>query len=398
MLRGILTGGVTGILAAIGLIWLAGALIPSPQIGGHTEAVAEAPVVAPEAEAEPAPQPEAPDVETPEVAAPVAAPAEARTPGVEGPAADIPEADTPETEAPASVVPTVPELVPETPEADAPEAPEPPASEATDTLPEPPQTGPTVPLPAPAPGANGLVRPEIQPDTPTLPTPEGGAALERNAQPFDAGDSRPRLAVVLIDDGTATPALLNRVRDFPHPLSIALDPAAPGAAAAMAQYRAAGFEVLARPATVPDAASAPDLTADWISALPGSLALLEPAPGALQQGSAAAQDLAGALAQQGYGLVLYPEGEDVTRKIAERRGVPAATLFREFDGKGEDRTLMRRFLDFGANLARPGAGVVMLGHLRPETLSALVVWGLTDKADTVALVPVSAVLTEGSGS
>jgi polysaccharide deacetylase 2 family uncharacterized protein YibQ len=38
------------------------------------------------------------------------------------------------------------------------------------------------------------------------------------------------------------------------------------------------------------------------------------------------------------------------------------------------------------------AGVIMLGHMRPDTISSLVIWGLQDRAGTIALVPASMVL------
>jgi hypothetical protein len=37
-------------------------------------------------------------------------------------------------------------------------------------------------------------------------------------------------------------------------------------------------------------------------------------------------------------------------------------------------------------------GVIMLGRVRPDTISALLLWGLQDRAASVALAPVSAVL------
>jgi len=35
----------------------------------------------------------------------------------------------------------------------------------------------------------------------------------------------------------------------------------------------------------------------------------------------------------------------------------------------------------------------MLGRVRPDTVSALLLWGLQDRASRVALAPISAVLT-----
>jgi hypothetical protein len=39
----------------------------------------------------------------------------------------------------------------------------------------------------------------------------------------------------------------------------------------------------------------------------------------------------------------------------------------------------------------------MLGRMRPETISALLVWGLQDRANQVALAPISAVLLAANG-
>ncbi|MFC6759564.1 divergent polysaccharide deacetylase family protein [Sulfitobacter porphyrae] len=54
--------------------------------------------------------------------------------------------------------------------------------------------------------------------------------------------------------------------------------------------------------------------------------------------------------------------------------------------------MIRRFLDQAAFKAGQEGAVIMLG-LRPDTISALLLWGLQDRANSVALVPVSAVLT-----
>ena len=81
-----------------------------------------------------------------------------------------------------------------------------------------------------------------------------------------------------------------------------------------------------------------------------------------------------------------------------RRGVPSVTVFRDIDSKGQTEVVMRRFLDQAAFKARQEDGVLMLGHLRQDTLAALAVWTLADRASTVALAPASTLLraqTEG---
>jgi len=49
-------------------------------------------------------------------------------------------------------------------------------------------------------------------------------------------------------------------------------------------------------------------------------------------------------------------------------------------------------LDQAAFKAGIEGSVIMLGRMRPETISALLVWGLQDRASQVALAPISAVL------
>ena len=72
--------------------------------------------------------------------------------------------------------------------------------------------------------------------------------------------------------------------------------------------------------------------------------------------------------------------------------MPAAAIFRDFDSKGQTSTVIRRFLDQAAFKAGIEGSVIMMGRMRPETISALLVWGLQDRASQVALAPVSAVL------
>ncbi|MBR9764012.1 MAG: hypothetical protein GYB53_10930 [Rhodobacteraceae bacterium] len=232
---------------------------------------------------------------------------------------------------------------------------------------------------------------------------DGGMAVAQDDLPpirafaadYDASDTRPRMAVVLIDTGDS-PVTFNALRSFPYPLSFALDPARPDALQAMRAYRDAGFEVLLR-SDLPEGAAPADVETSaqsWQQALPEAVAVMEAEPGGLQKGRETSEQLAEVLADAGRGLVLYPEGLDTARKLAEREGVPAATLFRDFDAQGEDQKVIRRFLDYAALKADQEGGVIMVGRLRPETVSALLVWGLADRASQVQLVPVSAVLTE----
>jgi polysaccharide deacetylase 2 family uncharacterized protein YibQ len=67
-------------------------------------------------------------------------------------------------------------------------------------------------------------------------------------------------------------------------------------------------------------------------------------------------------------------------------------VFRDFDGAGQTPKVMRRFLDQAAFRSGQMGAVIMVGRVRPGTISALLLWGLQDRASRVALAPVSASL------
>ena len=229
-------------------------------------------------------------------------------------------------------------------------------------------------------------------------TPPPPAALDLYASNFENPEAKPLMSIVLIDRGDFTGAV-DALANFPYQVSFALDPARPGAAEAMARYRAAGFEVLAL-ADIPETATAGDVEASLgaaLAALPETVAVLEGDKAGLQGSREISDQVAAILGETGHGLILAPRGLDTARKSATKAGLAAATLFRDFDAKGQDANAVRRFLDQTAFKAgQDGGGIIMVGRTRPETISALILWGLADRAERVALAPVSAVLKEAA--
>ncbi|RKF15436.1 divergent polysaccharide deacetylase family protein [Roseovarius spongiae] len=225
---------------------------------------------------------------------------------------------------------------------------------------------------------------------------ESARAIEANAEPFDNPEDKPLMAIILIDDGTS-PIGLDALASFPYPLSFAVDASWDGAAEAARKYRDAGFEVLAL-ADLPPGARASDTEIAMqtvLDAVPGAVAVIEGTGAGLQSDRAAAEQLAPILLESGHGLVLFPNGLDTARKLISREGVPTGAVFRDFDAKGQDAAVIRRFLDQAAFKAGRRQGkVIMLGRLRADTISALLLWGLQDRASSVAIAPISAVLTE----
>lgn len=214
-----------------------------------------------------------------------------------------------------------------------------------------------------------------------------------NAEPFENVDGKPLMSIVLIDEGA--PVNFDALQGFPYPLSIAVSTLDPEVAAKTERYRAQGFEVLAM-VDMPAAAGAADVEVAMQAHLSVSsdfVAIMEGVGDGLQSAKVISDQVADVALNDGYGLVLFSQGLNTAQKLAAKEGVPSASVFRDFDGKGQSAVVIRRFLDQAAFKAPQENGVVMVGRLQYDTISALVVWGLQDRAGTVALAPISAVLS-----
>jgi len=217
-------------------------------------------------------------------------------------------------------------------------------------------------------------------------------ALRAHAAPAPNPDDLPAMAIVLVDDGSmeAGPALVSGV---PFPVTVAIDPAATGAAERLSAYRAAGIEaaVLGR---LPEGATPQDVEV----ALEGTFADLSRTVALLDLGDgpagnrAATEQMMQVLSEAGRGYLSISQGLNTAARLAERAGVPAATIYRDLDGEGQDAQVIRRFIEQAAFRARQDSGVVLLGRMRPDTVTALINWGNDKRADQVAQVPLSAVL------
>ncbi|WP_370228302.1 divergent polysaccharide deacetylase family protein [Cognatishimia sp.] len=223
--------------------------------------------------------------------------------------------------------------------------------------------------------------------------------LVQFAAKYERVNTRPILSVVLIDEGKSD-LDLTILRDFPFPLSIAVNPANSNAVERARQFRSLGMEVLAV-LELPEGAKPEDVEvnlATGLTGLPESVAILEGGSIGLQESREVSDQVISFVKASGHGLVMLPKGLNTAQKMAARDGVPSVTVFRDIDSNGQTEVVMRRFLDQAAFKARQQDGVLMLGRLRQDTLAALAVWTLADRASTVALAPASVLLraqTEG---
>jgi polysaccharide deacetylase 2 family uncharacterized protein YibQ len=214
--------------------------------------------------------------------------------------------------------------------------------------------------------------------------------FEVNAHAFAAFDDRPLMSIVLIDDEASIGA--EALAEFPYPLTFAIDPDDPKATEKMQARRDAGFEVLIL-ADLPREAAPQDAEtslAVWMERLPQAVGFLEGVETGFQGNRPLADQMVTAIKASGYGMVTQNSGLNTVQKLALRDGLPSGVVFRDFDGAGQNPRAIRRFLDQAAFRARQEGSVIMLGRLRPETISALLLWGLQDRASQVGLAPVSA--------
>lgn len=333
----------------------------SPEANGETQAEAETDAATPEAEDEPV-------VDAPQ--APAAPSAEA---GAEAAEAAPEEAATEETETEETETGTIGDIA---------------EGVTTNRL-------PTALDPAPEAESEAEAEPSEAAAEDSGEEAEALPPVRRYAVEFENPENKPLMAIILIDDGTSPigPAAL---ADFPYPLSFAVDASRPDAAQTAATYRAAGMEVLAM-VNLPQNAAASDAETSMsvlLDAVPEAVAVFEGTGTGLQSSREAAEQLAPILKDSGHGLVMFPNGLNTAQKLIAREGVPSATVFRDFDSNGQNASAVRRFLDQAAFRAgQEEGGVIMVGRLRPDTISALLLWGLQDRAASVALAPVSAVLT-----
>lgn len=226
-------------------------------------------------------------------------------------------------------------------------------------------------------------------------TTDGNSPLMANAEAFTNSDNRPLLSIVLIDTGEFN-INADALASFPYPITFAIDPLREDALEKVQSYRARGFEVLALAdlpingdGNLPSLALIPTL-----DSMPGLVGVLEGTDGGLQGNMELAEEVLRAVSGSGYGLILRPKGLNAAQQIADGRNLPVETIFRDFDANGQDATVIRRFLDQAAFKARQVDQIVMVGRLRPATISALLLWGLQDRASSVALAPISAVLQQ----
>jgi polysaccharide deacetylase 2 family uncharacterized protein YibQ len=215
------------------------------------------------------------------------------------------------------------------------------------------------------------------------------------ARAFDNPEGKPAFAIVLIDEGGAD---LDRaaLAALPFAVSFALDPTDPRAADHAAIYRGAGQEVVMLATALPKGGQASDIEvalSAMATALPEAVAVMDLADRVFQADRPMATLVVPVVGAAGRGLLTWDQGLNAADQVARREAVPAAVVFRDLDGAGESAPVIRRYLDRAAFKAVQEGRVTVVGRARPETVAALLEWAVEGRAATVALAPLTAVLT-----
>ncbi|MEM7471135.1 MAG: divergent polysaccharide deacetylase family protein [Pseudomonadota bacterium] len=223
----------------------------------------------------------------------------------------------------------------------------------------------------------------------------GSDALRAHAaNPIANAGASGLMSIILIDAGAAGMPI-EQMTDLAFPFSVAIDPVAPDAASRAAVYRAAGIEVLALPADLPESASASDVTVamdSYFDTLPEAVAVLDTLDGKLQSSRSLLNPVLGVLQGTGHGFVTFSKGLNSAQQAARRAEVEGASVFRVLDGKSENPAAIKRTLDrAGFNAAKDGS-VVLLGHSYADTVTTLLEWSLDAKSASLSIVPVSQIL------
>lgn len=193
--------------------------------------------------------------------------------------------------------------------------------------------------------------------------------LKQFSEPPTEGDGHP-FAIVLMDQGLTKPPI-EALSAFGNGITIAIDPTLPDAMVRMKTYRAAGHEV----AIIGALSLGPNAFIEDLAAVPEALAVFDTEGVAL--------NLVPELMDAGVGVMALRDPGIITE-------VPHLVFSAELDDQDQSSIVVQRFIGAAATKASRGVGPpLVLGRLRPETLTAISEWSTGRRAQTMKLVPVS---------
>ncbi|WP_284162945.1 divergent polysaccharide deacetylase family protein [Frigidibacter sp. SD6-1] len=243
---------------------------------------------------------------------------------------------------------------------------------------------------------------EAVPDATAEAVPDDGLPpLRAFAAAFENPDARPALAVVILDVGAAAGGLdPSALTALPFAATVAVDPLAADAAEREAALRAAGAEVAILAGDLPQGATPADMEVayqSYVQALPQSVALIGLPGASFQKQSLDAQHMAALLAADGRGFITFAQGLNAARRAAEKAGAPVASVDRLVTAEDAKGGALARELDKLAFIAAQKGSAVIALPSTAEAITGLIAWSGSNAARSVALAPVSALMTANGG-
>ena len=232
----------------------------------------------------------------------------------------------------------------------------------------------------------------------TAETAPDAGALVRNANEFPV-TSEPLVSIILIDDGKIA-AQLPSLQGLNLPLTIAVSLDEDDASERAAQYRDAGFEVLAMtPRNVKlslsggqSSTQVSELLTQYFEILPSAIGLIDRPSANLQRDQRLSRSIVKHFATTGHGLITYAGGLNGAKRVADQENVANGTVFAFVDKSGEAGQIITQQLDRAAREARKSGSALVMATASKATLGTLVSWSLSSNARAVTLAPVSASL------
>ncbi|WP_435258422.1 divergent polysaccharide deacetylase family protein [Thioclava sp. FR2] len=218
--------------------------------------------------------------------------------------------------------------------------------------------------------------------------------LQRYARPFENPEQKPVFAILLEDRGEDVNRAELAAMDIA--LTVVIDPLSDGAADRAAIWRSGGQEVVLSAESLPEGATPGDLEQIFqalASRMPESVAVIDVTANVFQNNRPLATQIVPILADQGRGLVTFDQGLNAADQVARREGLASATIFRRFDPDDATGPAVKRYLDRAVFKAAQEGHVAVIGTLRPETITGLLEWAVEGRASTVAIAPISVLLS-----
>ncbi|HEY7610157.1 MAG TPA: divergent polysaccharide deacetylase family protein [Alphaproteobacteria bacterium] len=235
-------------------------------------------------------------------------------------------------------------------------------------------------------------------------------ARERFARPFDRGDARPRVAVIVTGLGLTRDVSFRAIEDLPGEVTLAFSPYAENLPPLIARARVRGHEILvaapmepadvkrrdAGPAalTVSHAEGATRQRLAWmLERVPSHVGIVGDLGDRFARDPVAMKPVLDELAAKG---LLYVENRLESRESTTiGNGVPMAAvtvwLDRELSGEAIDREIAAAEAQ-----AKRGGSIVVLTGPYPAALSRVTAWMKTFDRKSMVAAPISAVAKGGS--